>query len=79
VVVWTLTIILKGRKKLRICVSYVVTYARETIDIKYYKFNMEEERLTDNGQVDEPEILTDDNLDNDYSTDDFDAGDRFTS
>jgi hypothetical protein len=40
---------------------------------------MEEERLTDNGQVDEPEILTDDNLDNDYSTDDFDAGDRFTS
>jgi hypothetical protein len=79
VVVWTLTIILKGRKKLRICVSYVVTYARETIDIKYYKFNREEERLTDNGQVDEPEILTDDNLDNDYSTDDFDAGDRFTS
>jgi hypothetical protein len=40
---------------------------------------VEEERLTDNGQVDEPEILTGDNLDNDYSTDDFDAGDRFTS
>jgi hypothetical protein len=40
---------------------------------------VEEERLTDNGQVDEPEILTDDNLDNDYFTDDFNAGDRFTS
>jgi hypothetical protein len=79
VVVWTLTIILKGRKKLRICDSYVVPYTSETIDIKYYKFNREEERLTDNGQVDEREILTDDNLDNDYSTDDFDAGDRFTS
>jgi hypothetical protein len=59
--------------------AYLVRYTSETIDIKYYKFNMEEERLTDNGQVDEPEILTGDNLDNDYSTDDFDAGDRFTS